>query len=89
MRRENKPREEYLESNDYIKKQIDGLNSEIMKMQERLKKDVYGWSPKKHIRQKSIKRGNSPVSNVSQCTSPAFKIAQKYIKTHVRSYSEH
>ena len=89
LRRENKPREDYMESNEYVKKQVDGLNSEIAKMQQRLKKDVYGWCLNKNIRQKSTKRSISPVSNASQYISPAFKIAQKYIKTHVRSYSEH
>jgi hypothetical protein len=88
MRREIKPRGEYLESNDYIKKQIEEQNSEILKIQQRLKKNVYGWSPKKNIRQKSSKRTGSPV-NETQYVSPAFKIAQKYIRGHIRSFSEH
>ena len=88
LRKEMLPRGEYFESNEYIKKQIEEQNSEILKMQQRLKKDVYGRTQKKQLRQKSSKRSSSPV-NGSQYISPAFKIAQKYIRGHIRSYSEH
>ena len=76
------------ESNGYIKKQIEEQNSEILKIQQRLKKDVYGWSPRKKSRPKSIKKCTSPVDG-SQYISPAFKLAQKYIRGHIRSFSEH
>lgn len=83
-----KPKGDFLESNEYIKKQIEEQNSEIIKIQQKLKKDIYGWSFKKPVRQKSTKRSNSP-TNGSQYISPAFKIAQKYIRGHIRSFSEH
>jgi hypothetical protein len=81
------PKGDYMESNEYIKKQIEEQNSQIIKIQQKLKKEIYGWTPKKVLRQKSNKRPNSP--NSSSYVSPAFKIAQKYIRGHVRSYSEH
>ena len=88
IKKESRGKSDYLESNDYIKRQIEEQNSQILKIQQKLKKEVYGWTPKRSIRNKSNKRVSSPV-NSSQYVSPAFKIAQKYIKGHVRSYSEH
>lgn len=87
LKKDLKPRGEYMESGEYIKKQIEEQNSQIFRIQQKLKKEVYGWTPKKIIRQKSNKRGSSPSSG-SQYISPAFKIAQKYIKGHIRSFSE-
>ena len=87
LRKEQKPKGDYTESGEYIKKQIEEQNSQIFRIQQKLKKEVYRWSPKKIIIQKSNKRSSSP-SSTSQYVSPAFKIAQKYIKGHIRSYSE-
>ena len=87
LRKEIKTKGDYPESSDYIKRQIEEQNSEIVKIQQKLKKDIYGKFPRKHIRQRSSKRNYSP-SNGSQFLSPAFKIAQKYIKGHSKNFSE-
>ena len=87
LRKEIRHKAENFESNDYIKKQIEEQNSEIIKIQQRIRKDVYAPSPKKSIRYKSTKRNTSP--NGSQYISPAFKIAQNYIRGHIRSFSEY